>query len=256
MGIFNKVRPNVHKDKIDNMYYIDVNNRGVNQRLAISIEKISRLEEMLNYEFKNKETIRSALRHSSIKRVAIPFERLEFLGDRILGVVIAEYIYRSTKGDEGGMARMHSALVCADACYSIALHLGLNEIVKTAGKHLRNNKTVLADAMEAVLGAVFTDSGRDYLKVEEIVLNLWRPLVLRYKASEQEPKTQLQELVQSRSNAVPVYTLLEVSGAQHQPVFKVQVSALGKSVETLGHSKKEAETIAARELLHLLRNEN
>ena len=110
--------------------------------------------------------------------------------------------------------------------------------------------------MEAVLGAVFTDSNRDYLKVEQIVLNLWRPLILRYKASEQEPKTQLQELVQSKSNTFPIYTLLDVSGSQHQPVFKVQVSALGKSVETLGHSKKEAETIAARELLHLLRNNN
>ena len=238
------------------MYTINSSNGVFNRRLAISIEKICRLEEMLDYEFKNKDTIRSALRHSSIKSVAIPFERLEFLGDRILGVVIAEYIYRSTRGDEGGMARMHSALVCADACYSIALHLGLNEIIKTAGKHLRDNKTVLADAMEAVLGAVFTDSNRDYLKVEQIVLNLWRPLILRYKASEQEPKTQLQELVQSKSNTFPIYTLLDVSGSQHQPVFKVQVSALGKSVETLGHSKKEAETIAARELLHLLRNNN
>ena len=233
------------------MYY----NNNINKRLAISIEKVNNLECLLCYEFKNKETIRSALRHSSIKVVAIPFERLEFLGDRVLGVVIAEYIYRTTRGDEGGMARMHSALVCADACYTIALQLGINEIIKTAGLHLRNNKTVLADAMEAVLGAVFTDSDRDYLRLESIILHLWKPLIIQYCASEQEPKTQLQELVHARSNTFPVYTLLDIGGSKHQPVFKVQVSALGKTVETLGHSKKEAETLAAREMLHLLRND-
>lgn len=233
------------------MYY----NKSTNKRLAISQEKINSLEKLLHYEFKNKETVRSALRHSSIKKVAIPFERLEFLGDRVLGVVIAEYVYRSTRGDEGGMARMHSALVCAEACYSIALQLGLNEIIKTAGLHLRNNKTVLADAMEAVIGAIFTDSERNYLMLEKIILNLWKPLIIQYCASEQEPKTQLQELVHARSNTFPIYTLVDVEGAKHQPVFKVQVSALGKTVETLGHSKKEAETLAAREMLHLLRND-
>lgn len=233
------------------MYYTN----NFSKRLAISLEKISNLEKLLHYKFNNKETIRSALRHSSIKCVSIPFERLEFLGDRVLGVVIAEYIYRTTRGDEGGMARMHSALVCADACYTIALQLGINEIIKTAGMHLRNNKTVLADAMEAVLGAIFTDSDRNYLVIENIILTLWRPLIVQYCASDQEPKTQLQELVHTRSNTFPIYTLLDVGGLKHQPVFKVQVSALGKTVETLGHSKKEAETLAAREMLHLLRNE-
>ena len=233
------------------MYY----NKNINRRLAISLEKISNLERLLHYEFKTKETIRAALRHSSIKSVAIQFERLEFLGDRVLGVVIAEYVYRSTRGDEGGMARMHSALVCADACYTIALQLGLHEIIKTAGLHLRNNKTVLADAMEAVIGAIFTDSNRNYLMLESIILHLWKPLIIQYCASEQEPKTQLQELVYTRTNTFPIYTVLEVGGTKHQPVFKAQVTALGKTVETLGHSKKEAETLAAREMLHLLRND-
>lgn len=223
------------------------------KRLAISLEKIKQLEALLHYEFKDKDTIRAALRHSSLKSSAIPFERLEFLGDRILGCVIAEYIYRTTHGAEGGMARMHSALVCADACYSVALQLGLNEIIKTAGKHLRNNKTVLADSMEAVLGATFTDSNRNYSKLESVIINLWKPLIVQYCAEEQEPKTQLQELVQSKSNTFPDYTLLEVGGTKHQPIFKIKVSALGKTIETFGHSKKEAETLAAREMLHMLR---
>lgn len=224
-------------------------NNKDNNTLPIPKEQLKCLEDLLQYNFKNKELLRSALVHSSIKNGSIPFERLEFLGDRILGVVIAEYIYRTTSGHEGEMARMHSAFVCAESCYEVALKLGVNEIIKTAGQALRNNKTVLADAMEAILGAVFTDSKRNYKTVETIVTRLWKPIFKKYNEEDQEPKTKLQEIVQAITNDVPVYTLLSETGPKHHPVFTVSVSALGNTVEASGFSKKEAETKAAKEFL-------
>lgn len=217
--------------------------------LLFSKQQLKCLEDLLQYKFRNKELLRKALRHSSIKVSAIQFERLEFLGDRILGVIIAEYIYRTTTGNEGEMAKMHSAFVCAEACYEVAMKLGVNNIIKTAGQALRNNKTVLADAMEAILGAIFTDSKRDYKKVENIVIRLWKPIFKTYNEKDQEPKTQLQEIVQASTNEVPLYTLISEIGPKHHPVFTVSVTALGNSVQASGFSKKEAETNAAKEFL-------
>ncbi|MBQ9440943.1 MAG: ribonuclease III [Alphaproteobacteria bacterium] len=217
--------------------------------LLISKKQLKYLEDELQYTFKNKELLRNALRHSSIKKSAMPFERLEFLGDRILGVVIAAYIYRKTAGNEGEMAKMHSAFVCAESCYEVAIKLGVNNIIKTAGPALRNNKTVLADAMEAILGAIFIDSRRDYRVVEYIVTRLWKPVFKRYKEEDQEPKTQLQEIVQANTNEVPLYTLLSETGPKHHPIFTVSVTALGNTIQASGFSKKEAETNAAREFL-------
>lgn len=227
-----------------------------NNALFISTKQLHSLEEVLQYSFENKELLRSALRHSSIKSSAIPFERLEFLGDRILGVVIAEYIYRNTTGNEGEMAKMHSAFVCAESCYEIAIKLGVNQIIKTAGQALRNNKTVLADAMEAILGAIFTDSKRNYKIVENIVTRLWKPIFRKYREEDQEPKTQLQEIVQANSNEVPLYTLLSETGPKHHPLFTVSVTALGNTIQASGFSKKEAETKAAKEFLKCYINNN
>lgn len=223
-------------------------NKDINT-LSIPKEQLKCLENLLQYNFRNKELLRSALRHSSIKDNSIPFERLEFLGDRILGIVIAEYIYRNTTGSEGEMARMHSAFVCAESCYEVALKLGVNEIIKTAGQALRNNKTVLADAMEAILGAIFTDSKRDYKIVETIITRLWNPIFKKYNEEDQEPKTKLQEIVQAITNDVPLYELISETGPKHHPVFTVSVTALGNTIQASGFSKKEAETKAAKEFL-------
>ena len=224
--------------------------------LIIPKKQLKTLENALLYKFNNKELLMDALRHSSIKKSAIPFERLEFLGDRILGVVIAEYIYRTTSGNEGEMAKMHSAFVCAESCYEVAVKLEVNNIIKTAGPALRNNKTVLADAMEAILGAIFTDSERDYKVLEDIVTRLWKPIFKKYREEDQEPKTQLQEIVQASTNEVPIYTLLSETGPKHHPIFTVSVTALGNTVQASGFSKKEAETKAAKELLKCYVNNN
>ena len=221
---------------------------------SFSNKDLNQLEKSIGYNFKNTELLKHALRHSSIKRHAIPFERLEFLGDRILGVVIAEYIYKTTKGAEGGMAKMHSAFVCATSCYQIALSLGVNNIIKTAGKALHDNPTVLADAIEAILGAIFIDSKSNYKLLQKLIMTLWQPVIDHYNAADQEPKTQLQEIVQSVSNSVPLYEVLDESGPKHRPVFTVQLSTLGHTLTAHGNSKKEAETEAARSMLHLIKS--
>ena len=210
---------------------------------------------ILNYTFKNKELLELALTQSGADS-AHNNERLEFIGDRVLGLSVASLLYDMFPAEaEGELARRHATLVSTETLAQVATEIGLEAHIRHGHMTAGRIQHVLADAMEAVLGAVFTDSDRDYLRLESIILHLWKPLIIQYCASEQEPKTQLQELVHARSNTFPVYTLLDIGGSKHQPVFKVQVSALGKTVETLGHSKKEAETLAAREMLHLLRND-
>jgi ribonuclease-3 len=208
---------------------------------------IRKIENNLNYKFKDKELLSSALSHSSIKSKAIPFERLEFLGDRILAIVAAEYIFKQFEGDEGVMAKMHAAFVCADSCSKIASKLEIDKVIKTAGKHLMKNEKVLCDAMEAVLGAIFIDGG--FEKSKEVILRLWRNIFENYNELEQEPKTKLQELCQAKTGQIPIYSLISITGPDHNPEFIVSVSVLGKAAQAAGRSRKVAETAAARLLL-------
>ena len=211
------------------------------------------IESAIDYKFRNKKLLDNALHHSSVKNCSVPFERLEFLGDRVLGIIIAEYIYKNFEEAEGAMAKMHSAFVCADTCRDVALKIGLDKAIKTAGDQLKQNKTVLADAMESLLGAVFIDS--DYETVRQLVLDLWEDVFACYDESLQEPKTRLQEISQSKSGEIPVYELISISGPDHAPKFLVSVTALGKKVESYGHSRKEAETLAAKFLLKQFESE-
>lgn len=211
------------------------------------------IERKLGYCFANPKLLSEALHHSSIKRCAIPFERLEFLGDRVLGLVVAEHVYNNYPGTEGAMAKMQAAFVCADACYKIATKIGIDRVLQTAGSHLKSNKTVLADVMEAVLGAIFVDSA--YEDVKRCILALWSDEFDGYADTMQDPKTTLQELCQRISGDTPKYELLSVTGVAHEPIYTINVTALGKIASTTGHSRKEAEISAAREILKQLRDE-
>lgn len=208
---------------------------------------MQQIENNLNYKFKNKQLLISALHHSSIKTFAIAFERLEFLGDRVLGIVIAEFIFKNFKDKEGPMAKMHSAFVCADTCAKIARKLGINQFIKTADKNLMNNKTVLADAMESILGAIFIDS--NYEIVKSIILNLWNDVFETYNELDQDPKTRLQEICQAESGTTPIYKVISISGPDHKPEFLIELTALNKTITAKGSSKKDAETKASREFL-------
>ena len=212
---------------------------------------MNNVEQKLGYHFSNKRLLSDALHHSSIKRYAIPFERLEFLGDRVLGLVISEHIYKSYPGKEGAMAKMQAAFVCAETCYEIAKKIGIDSVIQTAGKHLKSNKTVLADAMEAILGAIFIDSG--YEKVKAVIHNLWCDKFDSYDDEAQDPKTTLQEMCLRLSGEIPLYEVMSVNGFAHDPVYTIRVTALSTSAEASGHSHKEAEIAVARKILEKIK---
>ena len=210
------------------------------------------IEENLGYSFKNRKLLFNALHHSSVRRFSLKFERLEFLGDRVLGLVIAETLFKKfQQDDEGDLARIQAMFVCADACHKVAKSIGLNKKIVTAGKHLMENKTVLADAMEALLGAIFLDS--DFDTVREIVFRLWGNIFEQSDLSEQDPKTHLQEICQERTGKTPEYVVVSVSGPDHDPTFRIMLKAVGKEIMAEGRSKKAAEIAAAKKMLEFLR---
>ncbi|MDR0640728.1 MAG: ribonuclease III [Holosporales bacterium] len=219
-------------------------------RKESSINEFDDLENKLAYEFLDKRLLDQALRHSSLKRGITAFERLEFLGDRVLGLVVSEYIFNNYNNNEGEMSRMQSVFVCAKSCYEISLHVGIDKFIKTAGQNLKTNKTVLADAMESVLGAIFMDGGYEAAKI--VILRLWETIFNSYDAMILEPKTVLQELTQAQNGAIPEYTVIGSEGPSHAPVFSVSVTANGQTATASGESRKIAETNAARKILAVL----
>ncbi|MDR1233664.1 MAG: ribonuclease III [Holosporales bacterium] len=214
---------------------------------------MNELENRLGYKFRNQKLLEEALRHSSLKRWAPAFERLEFLGDRVLGLVVSEYIFKNYTNNEGEMAKMQSVFVCAKSCYEISLYVGIDKFIQTAGQNLKTNKTVLADAIESVLGAIFIDGGYDVAK--SVILSLWRNIFNNYDDMLLEPKTVLQELTQAQNGEIPEYTVTAVEGPSHDPTFTVSVTAIGQTATAYGKSRKIAETNAARIILDKIRAE-
>ncbi|MDR1365046.1 MAG: ribonuclease III [Holosporales bacterium] len=205
------------------------------------------LEKKLGYSFKDKSILESALHHSSVKKYALQFERLEFLGDRILGAVVAEYIFEKFSVKEGVMSKMMSAFVCADSCKRIALKLGLDKFLVAAGNQLHTNVTVLADTVEALIGAVFIDGGYDSAKIA--ILLCWSEIFKGYDEMDYDPKTKLQEVCQRKTGSPPLYSVISVTGDDHAPVFTVSASIGSETAVATGSSKKKAETLAAKLLL-------
>jgi ribonuclease-3 len=208
------------------------------------------IEQKIGYVFKNKQLLTAALHHSSLKRNSLKFERLEFLGDRVLGLVIAEILYKKLKNtNEGDMARKLASLVSSGSCQKIALVVGIDKCIKTANdKILRINQTVLADAIEAIIGAIFLDGG--FVKARNVVIRLWSNMVENTDTT--DPKTQLQEITQNRNGSIPKYVVISKIGLEHEPHFTVEVQALGFNATGTGSSKKIAEVEAARKILEII----
>ncbi len=176
------------------------------------------------------------------------YERLEFLGDAVLGLIISEYLYKMEQFEEGEMTRMRSTYVCENALYEYALSLNFSEYIKlghgeeiSGGKY---RKTILADVFEAFIGAVYLDQGLD--KVKEIINEVVLPMLeSEDEYSFKDYKTILQELVQIEQRSV-VYELVKEFGPPHNKTFTVVVKVDGiKYGEGTAKSKKEAEQAAA-----------
>ena len=205
----------------------------------------------LNYEFKNKKLLDLALTQSGVNSKNNN-ERLEFIGDRVLGLSIAELLYKMYPTDnEGGLARRHATLVSTETLAVVARKLELEKSVHHG--HMTGGKInhILANAMEAILGAIFLESG--FETARDVILELWTDLAAAEIIAPKDSKTALQEFVQKeQSGALPVYTYHEPTGASHNPVFTATVTAMGKSADGTGSSKKQASLDAAEKLLKIL----
>ena len=218
------------------------------------------LEKKLGYTFRDRSLLSEALNHSSYANEhrsaeVSSNERLEFLGDSVLGFVTAEFLFKTYgKLPEGDLTRIRAALVCEQSLYEVAKFLGLGQYLKLGkGEEAgggRQRQSILADATEAVFAAVYLDGGME--RVRELIC---RVLLSRAPAAEErrDYKTTLQEIVQRRSGQVLTYHMVDESGPDHNKTFTAEVWLNGEGVGTgSGHSKKEAEQAAARDALEKL----
>ena len=203
---------------------------------------------MLSDLFQNKELLKQALTLSHHGKSA-PYERLEFLGDRVLGLIIADMLYHTfDKEKEGELARRFTGLVREETLAQIALQLNLGDMMITKEHELRTNRSVLSDVCEAVLGALYLDSGLE--AVRSFMEPIWTPLLHMDKKAPKDAKSALQEWAQQHGHKLPVYTLIDKTGEEHAPKFimQVDVEGLGQAIGE-GTNKKTAEQTAASNLL-------
>lgn len=192
-----------------------------------------------------------ALTHGSTG-AARDYQRLEFLGDRVLGVVIAEWLHALETGNEGKLSLRLNALVSGATCASVARSIGLGEHIRL-GKQARDDgghdsDNILGDVMEALIGASFVTHGFDATR--DMVRRLWADPVAGKTGHAKHPKSALQEWAAGNKRKMPEYTLVERSGPDHSARFRVAVSIKGVGeAEAEAGSKQEAETLAAKEFM-------
>ena len=226
---------------------------------------IKDLETAIGYRFRNISLLQNALTHSSYANERwhnslLSNERLEFLGDSVLGMLVAEYLYRTFPDrPEGELTRMRADMVCEKTLANVANSIGLGEhLLLGHGEEQSKGRTrnsILADAMESVIAACFLDGGM--AAAEGIVKRFILTEVPVKKMHNADYKTALQELVQQKKNQVLAYSLIGESGPDHDKQFVVAVSLNGKPVgQGTGTSKKRAEQMAAQAAIALLFPEN
>jgi ribonuclease-3 len=219
---------------------------------------VESLAARLGYSFKNPGLLKQALTHCSAGKVNN--ERLEFLGDAVLGLIISDLLYHKfPAASEGELSRVRAGLVQQSTLADIARTLRLGEHLILGSGELKtggaNRDSILADAMEALLSALYLDGG---MQVCEERIGLWfSPLLnlLHQQEPPKDPKTTLQEYLQARKLALPAYAIVKIQGKDHEQEFSVQCSVvmLQEPVVGSGSSRKEAEQQAATEVLRKIR---
>lgn len=211
----------------------------------------------LQVTFNNTDLLQQALTHRSVN--ANNNERLEYLGDAILSFIIAEELFkRFPQVKEGKLSRLRASLVKGVTLAEIGRELNLGEVLILGQGELKSGgfrrESILADAVEAILGAIYLDSGLDSVKT--LTLRLFDERLNSIDTSEtvKDPKTRLQEFLQSRKQPLPIYTVKEIKTAEKQPVFEAscQVSVLEKVIVAKGSSHRKAEQKTAERVLTLI----
>ena len=220
------------------------------------------LERLINYQFDNKQLLKRALSHTSycneVKSAGESNERLEFLGDSVLSVVVAEYLFSNyKKQQEGDLTKLRASLVCEKALAQFAKEIELGRFIMLGRGEQQNGgserPSILSDAFEALLAAMYLDGG----------MAVVRPFILKFVEEELERidktesfhdyKTQLQEIIQRNREEELLYVLVAEEGPDHDKRFTIEVrlnsNVIGKGI---GHSKKQAEQLAAKQALQLM----
>jgi ribonuclease III len=233
----------------------------VAQTEELSDAVLERLVGLLDHRFSNPSLLQQALTHSSASghggRRRPSNERLEFLGDRVLGLIVSELLYEGYPDeDEGALARRFSYLVSGDALALVAEKIDLGGAVKVSRGEEEaggtRNPGLLADSCEAVIAALYLDGGLDAAR--RFVHRFWRPLMGAARRPPKDAKTELQEWAQARALALPHYREIAREGPPHAPLFLVEVRLNGlEAVTARGASKRTAEQAAAEGLLAKIR---
>jgi ribonuclease-3 len=221
------------------------------------VRRAASIETRIGYRFKNPALMQQALTHISaltgLRNRAGSYQRLEFLGDHVLGLVISDMLFEAfPKADEGELSRRLADLVRKEACAEVARAIELGEAIRLGASEAnaggRNRIAILADVCEALIGSVFLDGG--YPAAVALITRLWEERMRAPKRPLRDAKTMLQEWAQARGLPTPAYRELERTGPDHDPEFRVAVELRDRlPAEGTGRSKRSAEQAAASVML-------
>lgn len=241
--------------------------------LKMTNSQIEQFCSAISYHFKNSELLDEALTHPSLTKAYFlnqngegkkvdgakankvkNYQRLEFLGDKVLGLIIGEFLMQKYPNeDEGLLSRRQSGLVSGDTLAKIALKIGLDKVLRLSfgEKNLGggSNKRNLENALEALIGAIYFDSGFDAAK--KFIYEFWQEFLEKNMSAPKDPVSQLQELVQLKFKELPKYSFEKIGGTDHSPLFlsKLKVPNFDEEFSATGGSKKEAQKLVSKEAL-------
>jgi ribonuclease-3 len=214
---------------------------------------MNKLQQTLGYTYKAPHLLKQALTHSSYTSdIHKNYERLEFLGDRILGVTIADMLCQTfTDEPEGSLARRFTQLVCKETVAEVALKLGLDKYIITSNPEIKTQINVLCDVGEAIIASIYLDS-QNMLIAQEFIKKHWQPLLTKNAEPIKDYKSMLQEHSLGLKLPLPQYETVEKTGPEHSPNFIIKVKINSYEAKGHGKNKKQAEQNAAENLLKIM----
>ena len=214
-------------------------------------EKLNILQKKINIKFKNLNYLKKSITHKSYDSLE-NYEKLEFLGDRILGFVISKKLIELYPNEkEGVLDKKLASLVNKNQCLEVAKNIGLEKFILIGNKssNTKVENKILADSIEALIGAIYYDKGFEI--AEKFILNMWKNFIKLSEETRIDSKTKLQEYSLKKFKTLPIYKLVSSTGPKHKPKFVISVKLKDtKAYDGYGDSKKKAEQSAAKKLLY------
>jgi len=209
------------------------------------------LQDKIGYQFKDLAWLNEAMTHPSITSNRANNQRLEFLGDRVINLIIADAIFEQvTKAREGMMTRLYADCVDNSTMAELAKDIGLDEAIEAQDTALTTSHKGLADALEALVGAIWRDAGLEAAR--KVTHNIWGDRLISFAVAEKDAKTRLQEYALAHHGVLPEYTMVGRKGPDHAPELTVEVSLAGQVVSAHRGSRRQAEQQAAQKMLDMM----